>query len=149
MFSCDSSGDHTVRKPGHTWGRNKVYLQCGFSCDHSRFLTQRRTLHTWSRSKESFLCVSFGVLSGYQSRRKPGHTEDRSMVSLQCGFSCGSSSILTPRMTLDTWCRKRRHSTVSPLVFLQAIRVRESLVTLGTGIGFFSGVDYHVSIQVR
>ena len=35
-----------------------------------------------------------------------------------------------------------------PLVFLQGTSVRESLVTLGTGIGLFSGVNSHVTPQV-
>ena len=39
-------------------------------------------------------------------------------------------------------------SRVCPLVTLQVTRLRESLVTLGAGIWFFSSVDSHVSPQV-
>ena len=35
-------------------------------------------------------------------------------------------------------------SYVCPLVSLQATKLRESLVTLGAGIRFLSGVDSHV-----
>ena len=83
VFSCDSSGSHTERKPGDTGDRNKVSLRCGFSCESLSVLTGRRTLCTWSRSKESGQRGFFGVSSGYWTWRKICHKQCRGRAVLQ------------------------------------------------------------------
>ena len=130
-------------------------------------------MHTWSRSKESRHCVSSCVSLGYQTQRKPCHTGGRDEASLRSEFSCESSSFVIWRRTYYTWSRSEagRHCVSScdalylqtqrkpchtggrNKVFLWCVtlhisRPRESLVTLGAGIKFFSGVNFHVRTQV-
>ena len=80
------------------------------------------------------------------TQRTPDYTGGRFLPGVN--FQVNHQAIWPGEEIFTLGAGIRDHSNVCLLVILKDPRLRESLITLGTGIRFLPGVNYHVSPQV-
>ena len=90
--SCDSLGEQTGRRSGHTGDRDKVSLWCGFSCELLIVGAWRKTCHKQGRGRAVLHYGSADVTLSLQSNKTTSDIFCSQKASLP--NECGCESLV-------------------------------------------------------